>query len=211
MPNLTLAPTTAGLSLTLASGTGDVLTLSPVGAPLSLTLAPATGEALTLSPVGAPLSLTMAPATSMALDLGPASAALQLTMAPMLRGERGLPGAPGGAAAITVAGEALGGHRAVIFDATGTARYASNTNPAHLGRFAGITQSAAVSGADVLLATSGSMVVEPSWAWVADAPVYLGANGLPTQTAPTSGFMQILGMALNATTLFLNPREPIAT
>ena len=125
-------------------------------------------------------------------------------------GGQGATGAPGGTAVSAIAGQALGGHRAIVLDATGAAFYADCAVPGHFGRLAGVTQGAAITGDSVTVIGSGVMT-EPSWAWTADAPVFLGSAGLLTQTVPVTGFLQIIGIALSATTLFINPREPLAT
>ena len=132
-----------------------------------------------------------------------------LTVLPVGSGRQGVPGPPGGTAFTTTAGEALGGHRCVLLDAAGSAFYADCSVPAHFGRLAGITQGAAAAGDSTTIVKSGVMV-EPSWSWTANAPVFLGHTGLLTQTAP-SGFQQVVGVALSATTLFINPREPLLT
>lgn len=124
-------------------------------------------------------------------------------------GPPGAAGLSGGAGMTAIAGEALGGHRAVVLDAAGAAFYADRTTPGHFGRLAGITTGAAILGSPVALART-STVTEPSWAWTPNAAVFLGLTGLLTQTAPVTGFLQVVGMALSATTLFVNPREPIA-
>ena len=138
-----------------------------------------------------------------------------LTVLPVGSGRQGAPGPagpaglPGGTAFAATAGEALGGHRCVLLDAAGSAFYADCGAPSHFGRLAGITQGAAAAGDSTTITNSGVMV-EPSWAWTADAPVFLGRTGLLTQTAP-SGFLQVVGVALSATALFINPREPVIT
>lgn len=124
-------------------------------------------------------------------------------------GPSGAAGLPGGTAFAATAGEALGGHRCVRLDAAGMAFYSDCSVPTHFGRLAGITQGAAAAGDSTTITNSGVMV-EPSWAWTADAPVFLGHTGLLTQTAPI-GFQQVVGVALSATALFINPREPVIT
>lgn len=53
-------------------------------------------------------------------------------------------------------------------------------------------------------------VEEGSWAWTPGFPVYLGLNGVPTQTLPPEAlFGLIVGIPTTPTTLFLAPREPI--
>lgn len=125
-------------------------------------------------------------------------------------GPPGPPGAAGapGANLTAIAGVAIGGHRAVIIENTGLAGYASNTTLSHIGRLAGITTSASVIGDSITILSLGP-VTEPSWNWTPNAPVYLGTAGLLTQTQPITGFLQIIGVASTATTLFINPREPL--
>lgn len=124
-------------------------------------------------------------------------------------GPPGATGPAGGVALMVVVGEPVGGHRGVVLDVAGLARYASNTDIAHFGRLAGVTAGAASTGTETMVVRAGVMM-EPSWAWAPDAPVFLSAGGLLTQSPPTTGFLQVVGVALSATTLFVNPREPIA-
>jgi len=126
-----------------------------------------------------------------------------------VQGPPGPQGPAGGTAITATAAQALGGHRAVVLSATGEADYADCTLPAHLGRFAGITAGAASAGQPVTIINAGPLT-EPTWAWTPDAPVYLASSGLISQTPPATGFLQIIGMTLSATTLFVSPREPLA-
>ena len=126
-----------------------------------------------------------------------------------LQGPPGPQGPAGGTAITATAAQALGGHRAVVLNASGAADYADCTTPAHMGRFAGITAGAASAGQPVTIINAGPLT-EPTWAWTPDAPVYLASSGLISQTPPATGFLQIIGMTLSATTLFVSPREPLA-
>lgn len=109
-----------------------------------------------------------------------------------------------------VAGEAIGGHRAVILDAAGVAFYASQDDPTHMGIVAGISQGAVVSGDPVSIMAKGRLI-EPSWAWTPYLPIFLGTSGQLTQTPPTTGFLIVLGTALDATTMMVNPFQPFVT
>lgn len=107
------------------------------------------------------------------------------------------------------AGEALGGHRAVTVDANGKAIYASNLTAAHLYKVVGITLNAAILAGTVIVLKDGA-VEETSWSWTVGSPVFLGSNGLLTQTLPTApAFLQILGVPLSPTRLLVSIREPI--
>ena len=115
---------------------------------------------------------------------------------------------PGATQAITlVAGEALGGHRAVYVAGDGSARHASASLPATAAALAGITTGAATVGEAVAVQTAGR-IVEPSWAWT-PGPVYLGASGLLTQTPPAMGAVKEIGVALAATELLIRIQPEI--
>lgn len=119
-------------------------------------------------------------------------------------------GDPGIAANIVsyLAGAALGGHRAVLVDALGTAIYADKDTPAHYACVIGITQGAATIGASVAIQTYGE-ITEGSWTWTPLLPIYLGVNGTLTQTPPTTGFQLILGFAISTTKIFIDIKEAI--
>lgn len=101
------------------------------------------------------------------------------------------------------AGEALSGHRAVKIAGDGKAYYVS-PGDADVDAIAGITVGAASAEADASIMANGEMT-EGSWSWT-PGPVWLATNGVPTQTAPTSGAVVRLGTALGATTMFVEPR-----
>ena len=109
-----------------------------------------------------------------------------------------------------IAGEALGGNRAVVLDASGLAIYADNNNPVHFWQFAGITTGAAAANTPLKILPTGLMV-EPSWAWASNMPVFLGRTGLLTQVQGAGVFQQVIGMALSPTSIFISPRESIFT
>lgn len=109
-----------------------------------------------------------------------------------------------------IAGEAIGGHRGVILDAAGLAFYADQSNPAHMGLVAGISQGAAVLSDPVSIMVKGRLI-EPTWNWTPFLPVFLGLNGLLTQVPPITGFLLVVGTAFDATSLFVNPSQPLIT
>lgn len=118
---------------------------------------------------------------------------------------------PAGGSAITVtAGAALSGHRVVYLDASYKAQYASNQTASHALIALGLTLGAAALDETMSVQRSGE-VTEPSWSWTLEQPVYLGDNGLLTQTAPTNPalFQRIVGFPTAATKLFLALREPV--
>lgn len=125
-----------------------------------------------------------------------------------ITGIQGVPGVSGGAAAIYLAEGALGGHRVVRASFNGRARYADSTLLADAVNVLGITQSAAAPGAATYIIFSGE-IIEPSWAWVTDLPIFLSTNGGLTQVAPTTGFQLIVGVATAPTSMQVGIRSPI--
>jgi hypothetical protein len=124
------------------------------------------------------------------------------------QGPPGPPGPPGSGGPQTVvlqAAIALGGHRIVCVDSAGQAIYPDRSNPAHADAVVGITTGAASAGADVTVQTTGEMI-ESSWSW-SPGPIWVGDNGLLTQTSPTSGWVQMIAIALSATKIVVTPRQ----
>jgi len=106
-----------------------------------------------------------------------------------------------------IAAQALGGNRVVKIAPAGEVDYASSASPGDGALVLGVTTGAAVMGASIEVQTGGEMV-ELSWTWTL-GPVFLGLNGLLTQTAPTSGFIQQIGIALSATVLLIDVQQPL--
>jgi len=115
-------------------------------------------------------------------------------------------GGGSGSQVTKVADVDLGGNRVVIITATGV-DYADSSNQAHVDLVLGLTNSAALVAESVIITTNGE-VVEPSWSWSL-GNVYVGVNGALTQTVPTVGFVQIIGVATASDTLLVVPRIPI--
>lgn len=90
-----------------------------------------------------------------------------------------------------IAAEPLGGHRAVTADGL-------HATPQTLDRLVGITLGAGPLGAAVQYVSRG-LLTEPSWAWQADAPVFVGLSGVLTQTPPATGPARRVAWALSAT------------
>jgi len=126
-------------------------------------------------------------------------------------GVQGPPGPTGPGGSITntaTAAEAVGGHRAVVNTPSGIA-YADADNLAHCGRVVGITTAAAGAGSPITFQASGK-ITEPSWFWSPNADIWLGLNGLPTQTIPGAAvFAQRLGFALSPTEMWVELGEPV--
>ena len=71
----------------------------------------------------------------------------------------------------------------------------------------GIAATAAVDGDPVEVQTQGPMT-DASWTWVA-GPVYVDDEGVLTQTAPTTGWIVSVGMAVAADTIDVHISMPI--
>lgn len=128
-------------------------------------------------------------------------------------GPPGTPGAPGSTGTVQtfIALESLNGHFAVRLVGTGV-KYADSTISTSLGSFVGITSSASPQGELATVVTVGLMV-EPSWSWIPDRPIYFGAGGFLTQTVPALGnnaYTQQVAYASSATSIFVLPQPPIS-
>lgn len=123
---------------------------------------------------------------------------------------RGPPGPPGTATYVSikmVAATNISIHKAVIPDGTGGVVYADQSILSQTGKTMGISLNSALTGADVDVIVSGE-VDEPTWNWT-PGEVYLGVSGGLTQTPPTSGILQVVGVALTATRLSVGIQLPI--
>lgn len=124
------------------------------------------------------------------------------------QGPPGPPGPAGGQALVKTADVTLSGHRVVRATSALGVNYADNQTPSHAATVVGVTTGAALLGAAVIVQVSGE-IVEPSWAWTPNLPVYCGPNGTLTQTPPSSGWLLEIGFAVAATQLFIRAKTPI--
>lgn len=102
----------------------------------------------------------------------------------------------------------LSGHRAVTQRSDGQLVYADNTTLFHLHSPVWLTMGAISSGADGEVLVYGTLT-EPSWSWIPGGALYLGANGVLTQTPPQppAVFSAMIGVATGPTTVFID-RQP---
>ena len=115
---------------------------------------------------------------------------------------------PGALIEVATAYAALGGHRVVAVTASGLVNLADSDDLDTALAAVGITLGAAETGANVRIATSGT-VDEPSWSFV-PGPVFLGRAGALTQVPPSTGCELRIGTARDATRLVIAIQEPIA-
>jgi hypothetical protein len=126
-------------------------------------------------------------------------------------GPKGDQGDPGGDSLIAAtASEAMSAYRAVVADSASGVSLADNTDITHRDRVLGITENAAATAGPVDVRRSGEITFA-SWAWTPYAPIFVGAAGLLTQTAPVNPavFSQVIAVALSATVIYVWPREPL--
>lgn len=125
--------------------------------------------------------------------------------------EQGPPGPPGqsGASYLTyMADGGIGGHRAVRATTPGKVGYVDPDDPAQAHAVIGLTMGAASDGSPVNVQFGGEMT-EPSWAWIANLPIFVGATGVPTQTAPALGFHAPIGVAISPTAMVIQIKTPV--
>jgi hypothetical protein len=120
------------------------------------------------------------------------------------QGLRGPIGLSGGTGFELIAGIDLGGNRAI----TGIAEYADNTDFKTIGRTIGITAGAASAGLPVSIVANGEL--DGFFGLTVNDPVYLSVNGTTTQTIPTTGYLQKLGVAVSDTRILIRINEPWA-
>jgi hypothetical protein len=138
----------------------------------------------------------------------------ELVMVPV-RGQRGPTGPAGDQPGSLVFERQVGddspvsGHRVVRPNPDGSISYASNDDPADLGAPLWLTLQA---GTEVSVCALGA-VDEPSWSWTV-GPLYLGVNGVLTQTPPTAAggalFLVVVGYATGPNSAFIDPGPPIS-
>lgn len=114
------------------------------------------------------------------------------------------PAGAGGSVSLTT-GENIGGHRAIsVLD--GEAFHTDLSNPESVAAYIGISTSAVGVGDSITVTLAGE-VVEPSWVW-GTGVVWVGVNGVLTQTPPVSAAIQV-GISTGVTSLLVTPSVSI--
>jgi hypothetical protein len=94
----------------------------------------------------------------------------------------------------------IGAYRAVGYDGLYT-----QPDVDSLSVYAGVTRMATIAGDPINVVRSG-LLSESGWTWTPNAPIFIGANGMLTQTQPTAGNpVRRIGWAISATELNLDP------
>lgn len=143
-------------------------------------------------------------------DIVAVAAPVSTVVASSSPGVQGPAGADGGTYTTKLASAALGGHRIVRAVSATHVDYASADQITHGDDILGMTIGAASVGGTVQIVDSQD-VAEPSWAWTPQEPLYLGLNGLLTQTPPDapSAIAVVVGFATSATSARIRIDPPI--
>jgi hypothetical protein len=128
-------------------------------------------------------------------------------------GSQGPRGPAGSGSLFKIAGSSIGGQRIVVTSPTSNDQvlYGSNTTATHANLVLGITVNAASAGGTLEIVRSGE-ITESSWNWTLGAPIFLGTNGLMTQTAPVNPsalFSLVVAFPITPTKIYVSIREPI--
>lgn len=126
---------------------------------------------------------------------------------PGANGQDGQDGALASLVVACLASGSIGGGRVarVIWDRY--VGYVSSDDPLLANTVLGITTNAANYGEPIGVQYTGELQ-DSGWSWNA-GPIYCGINGTLTQTIPTSGFILVLGTAINSTTILINIKQPL--
>lgn len=123
-------------------------------------------------------------------------------------GVQGPPGVPGASNQFeyVVAGQILGGNRAVTVNSVGQLVYPDINSPN--SRVYGVTTHSSAQGELTTVQITGTQT-EPSWNWDVTLPVFVGINGTLTQTTPLTGQTLVVGYPNGPTKLFIDRQPPI--
>lgn len=97
---------------------------------------------------------------------------------------------------------------AIAFSA-GKAVVADNLVLAQSLSVLGVSTTGALDNGDTLSVQSKGPIQSSTWNWTPTAPVYLGTAGALTQILPSAGFLQVVGTAIDATTLLIDIKPAI--
>lgn len=105
------------------------------------------------------------------------------------------------------ASQALSGHRVVKATDQG-AVYASSSNVDDARSVVGISVEAAAPEQLIKIQTDGELS-EPSWNWTIGMPIFNGVDGLLTQVAPSVGYILVVGIAIETSTILISIKQPL--
>lgn len=126
------------------------------------------------------------------------------------QGPAGPPGIPGvgGSAFQLTASVPLSSYMVIAVNSSGEAIYANPTNASHGLLQIGISLNSAIAGDPITIARS-ELVTHSGWTFT-PGPVFLGLGGQLVQSVhPSSVFVKVIGWALSATQILVNPQPAI--
>lgn len=123
------------------------------------------------------------------------------------QGPPGPPGPSGATIFVRQSAGALSAMRIVWEDGAGVVSVLDSADDDHIDLLCGITLAATSDAGPVTVQRTGA-VDDSAWDWT-PGRVYLGANGAPTQSPPTTGFDVLIGTAVSPTRIILNFQDPI--
>ena len=106
-----------------------------------------------------------------------------------------------------IAGEAISQHAVVAVDDAFNVVNANNLDDTQFGQVLGVAMFAAASGAPIDIQLTGEMEFS-GWSW-SPGNIWFNSNGDLTQTAPSTGFDQVVAVAQSATKIVIQVREPV--
>jgi len=106
------------------------------------------------------------------------------------------------------AAEALSGFRVVYQGGPGQVRFVDPTTPTRAFLPLGVTTASSTAGASIPVQVSGLLSVGAS-IFTPGLPVWCGAGGVLTQTAPAAGVSIMVGLAVTPTQLVVAPQPPV--
>jgi hypothetical protein len=102
------------------------------------------------------------------------------------------------------------GHRLMVPDDDGKAIYADSSDPTHISRPVWMTTNAWSNGIQADLLALGQ-VVEPTWDWTPNQPIWIGSDGFLTQDYPVgAAFLRRVAEAVTPITIYFSPQQSIA-
>lgn len=84
---------------------------------------------------------------------------------------------------------------------------ADSGNSAHLGKVIGLSQAATAIGFVASVIVEG-LAINGAWSWTPGAPIFLNGTTL-SQTAPSTGFVQEIGIAKASDTIYVDLSMPV--
>lgn len=105
---------------------------------------------------------------------------------------------------IKIAGENISANKVIYINED--AYLASSDQASHRDRIAGLSVASALTGASIKIRTFGEQY-NNTWSWDVTKPIFCGVGGELTQTAPVSGFVQIIGTAIDTNRIFINIKD----